>query len=172
MLNQTDRAKIEALQDYMDRIAHNIVRTHYPQLDPADLLSVMNETVVTLAAKSPKFLDQKKGYITRKAAWAARDWARHEVLGLNKSPVSLDADSADATTEEAFGASFVLDLDLDLPLDILAALRTLDEKRQEMAVMIMQGWKRKDIAAHFGIKSPSLTTHYKVIAAALAPLRA
>ena len=98
--NQRQRIADPKLQAYLDRIAHNIVRSHYPEQDPDELLSVMNETVCQLAAKDPAFLDQTPGYITRKAAWAARDYCTYRGFAM----MDYDGDGL----ENEFFASFAL----------------------------------------------------------------
>lgn len=169
-LTANQQAKLTDLQPYLTRIAHNIVRTHYPEQDADELLQTMNEAICTKAAADPQFLNQTPGYITRAAAWAARNYCRRECHGHALAPLSLDAETEDsATIAETIPAPLA---DLDLPLDIARALATLSQKRQQIARMLVAGLKRKEIAAQVGVKSPTLSWDYKQIRATLQPVYA
>jgi len=135
--NQRQRIADPRLQSYLDRIAHNIVRSYYPEQSTDDLLQQMNLYVAERAAREPAFLDQTPGYITKAAAWAARDYCRRERHGRALQPQLLDREDDDGTiAAECIPAPLA---DLDLPIDIRAALATLSEKRQRIAAM---RWRR------------------------------
>jgi len=170
-LTANQRQKLTDLQPYLKRIAHNIVATHYSGQDPDDLLQTMNAAICEQAARAPEFLDQTPGYITRKAAWAARDYCRHEQYGRNLATLSLDASGpdGDSSLAEVIPAPLA---DLDLPIDVARALATLSQKRQQIVAMLAAGLQRKEIAAHFGVKSATLAWDYQKIRSALQPVYA
>ena len=169
-LTANQKSTILELQDYLTRIAHNIVRTHFRSQDPDELLSVMNDAIVAKAASDPTFLEQSPGYITRKAAWAARDYCKREVFGQNLMPVSVDTETDGARPlAETLAAPLA---DLDLSIDLQRALAQLSPKRQQIAAMLVSGFQRREIAETFGVKSPSLTWDLAKIKEALAPVYA
>jgi len=169
-LTANQQATLVALQPYLTRIAHNIVRTHYPEQDADELLQTMNEAICERAAQDPTFLDQTPGYITRAAAWAARNYCQRERFGHNLVPQSLDAETGDDhTLAETIPAPLA---DLDLPLDVARALARLSRKRQQIVAMLAQGFQRKEIAERFGVKSPSLTWDLNKIKTVLQPVYA
>lgn len=170
MLTANQRDEIEQLQPYLLRIAHNIVRTHFPGQDAEEILGVMNAAICEQAARDPTYLEQAPGYVTRKAAWAARDFCRREVHREQLVPVRIDAEHADhQPLAERFAAPLT---DLDLSIDIQRALATLSEKRQQIAAMLVAGFKRREIAETFGVTSPTLSWDFAKIRAALAPVYA
>ena len=69
--SQTARISDPNLQNYLERIAWNIHHKNYPMIDGEDILSQMNLAIIERASADPTFLDQKPGYITKAAAWAA-----------------------------------------------------------------------------------------------------
>lgn len=153
-LTANQQSALIELQPYLARIAGKMHHTYYPTVPADDLLQEMNAAICEQAARDPAFLDQAPGYVTRKAAWAARDYARHATY--------LDLDGGESLERMAAPAP-----DLDLGIDVRRALGTLDRKRQEIAAMLAGGWKRKEIAARFGVKSPSLSWDLGKIRAAL-----
>jgi len=167
--NQRQRIADPKLQEYLDRIAHNIVRSYHPGADPEDLLSVMNTHIVEQAARDPTFLDQKPGYISRSAAWAAYHYCEHEQCGRKLQPQSLDREDDGIPAGERIPAPLA---DLGLPIDIRNALAALSEKRQRIAAMLVAGFQRREIAEAFGVKSPSLSWDFTIIKRALQPVHA
>jgi len=169
-LSTEQQKKIESLQSYLGRIAHNIVATHYPDQDPDELLAVMNAAICERAAQDPSFLEQDPPYIVKWAGWRARDYCRREAYGHGLTGTSLDADTDSALPlAETLPAPLA---DLDLPIDVARALATLNRKRQTIAAMLAAGFQRREIADRFGVTSPTLSWDLGKIRAALQPLYA
>ena len=153
---------ILSLQEYLTRIAHNIVTNYYPQFSPDDVLQEMNTYILERGQKEPEFLNQTPGYITRAAAWRVRDWCRDQQVGrmvdIPEDILTNDSASVDDEIDAARIAAAVQ--------TIIAGLAGRD---QEIARAMLAGQKRQDIARAYGIKSPTLQGTINRIKAALAP---
>ena len=170
MLTTSQQAQIQSMQPYLGRIAGSLARSYSHNLDREDLLSQMNLSIVEQAERDPDFLNQTPGYVSRRAGWAARDYAKRELRGQNLTPTSLDAETQDG---QLLGETFsTAEQDLDLVLSVRETLNGLSGRTAQVARMLLEGWKRKDIASHFGIRSQSLSPELARIREALAPVYA
>ena len=173
MLTDSQKATIISLQDYLTRISCNIVRTHWPQADPADILAEMNLAIAEKAEADPAFLEQSPGYVTKAAAWHARHWCRAtftrdhngERVGAG---IPLETDDKDERpADELYAAP---EPDNDLAIDVRAALVGLDKMSLRVATLKMAGWRRCDIAEELNTSSQALSIYLKRIEAVLAPV--
>jgi len=156
------------LQNYLTRIAYKL-SYDYSYGDPDELLSVMNEAIIERASSEPTFLDQAPGYISRFAAWKARDYARRERYGRNLAPVSIDAESdEDAPVAETLPAE---SSDLDLGLAVRDILAGLDEKLQTVARMLAAGFQKQEIAAELEVSGATVTYYVGKLQVAFAAAR-
>jgi DNA-directed RNA polymerase specialized sigma24 family protein len=154
MATQAEDRVLCTLQPYLTRIAHKIVGTYYPHLDPDDVLQEMNAALIERAHADPDFLDQAPGYQTRLAAWRARSWCSHQ------TPASSLPDAATAAPAP----------DRDLALDVRAALATLSDRDRTIAAALSAGYNRTEIAHQLGYASGCGIRRSLVrIRAALAP---
>ena len=175
MLTASQHDRISSLQSYLDRIAHNLVRTHYQEQDPDDLLQQMNLYILERVAKEPEFLDKPDGYITKSAAWAARNFCRSDLRGVNhgwhRAAFSLDAENDDGIDNgEVFAEESP---DTDLAISIREALSALSEKTQLVAKLMLAGYRGIELAKQAGLNSkPAVSYHRRLIKQALTPVYA
>jgi len=174
MLTRSQKTTIVSLQSYLTRIAHNLHRTHWSQVDPQDILAEMNLHIAEQAEADPAFLEQTRGYITKAATWHARHWCRATFTRhYNGQRVSanvaleMDGDDNDRPTDEVYTAP---QPDNDIAIDIRTALAGLDGVSFRIAQLKMAGMKRKDIAAELGMSSQGLSWYLRRIEAALKPV--
>jgi DNA-directed RNA polymerase specialized sigma24 family protein len=171
-LSQTQRVKFADLQSYLERIAHNLVRNYYPNLDPDDLLSEMNLYILERAARDPSFLEQRPGFVSRAAAWAARNSAnpkRHAGnYGRDREAYILDAENDDGTDPaEVFAAELT---DHDLAIAVREALSSLEGTTRQVAGLLLTGLKGAQAARELGISRQSVQYHKTLVREALAPV--
>jgi DNA-directed RNA polymerase specialized sigma24 family protein len=151
-------AVLMEMQSYLSRIAGRI-HSYYPQIDPQDILQEMNCFILERTQKDPDFIQQQPGYITRAAAWRARDWCRRQNCSRTVGAVELLENVLESDQP-----------DLDLGLALRRALATLPETDRQIARMLAQGYERKEIAQRLGYSSSSaLWRALGRIRAALAP---
>ena len=159
-----------SLQNYLERIAWNIHHKNYPMIDGEDILAQMNLALIERAESDPTFLDQQPGYISRAAAWAARTWCRRELYGQKLQPNILDDETEDGQlVAEKFAAD---DQDLDLSVSVRATLERLDDKLQIVAQMLMQGFKKKEIAEALDVTPSSVSYYVNQLRSSFAPVHA
>ena len=168
--SQTARISDPNLQNYLERIAWKIHYRSYPMVDGEDILSQMNLAIIERAESDPTFLDQQPGYITKAAAWAARTWCRRELHGQNLQPNILDDETEDGQLmAETIAAS---DTDLDLTISVRDTVASLDDKLQMVAQMLMQGFKKREIAETLGVTPASVSYYVNQLRSAFAPVHA
>jgi len=132
----------------------------------------MNLFLAEQAETNPSFLDQKPGYISKKAAWVATDWARTRARHSNYHE-SMDVETSDDTVTAEYRAELGEEMpDVPTVVAVREALAGLDERAQDIAGMMLQGYKRKEIADELGIRSQSLSGPLARIKEALAPVHA
>jgi len=95
--NQRQRIADPQLQKYLTYIACRIHQDYADHVSTDDVVSAMNAHIVEQANRDPAFLDQTPGYITKAAAWAARDYCRRERHGRALQPQLLDREDDDGT---------------------------------------------------------------------------
>lgn len=173
MLTRSQKTTIVSLQSYLTRIAHHMVRTHWTQADPDDVLAQMNLHIAEKAEEDPSFLEQSPGYITKAAAWEARHWLRHTFTrylhgGRTSAGLPLETDDKDERPADEVYASAAPDS--DIAIDVRTALAGLDEVSLQIAQLKMAGMQRKEIAVQLGTSSQNLSRHLHKIEAALKPV--
>jgi DNA-directed RNA polymerase specialized sigma24 family protein len=134
-------AVLLGLQGYLTRIAGHLASQYGTSAE--ELLSQMNLYLAERAHQDPGFLQQAPGYITRAAAWRARDWMRSQ---RRERCTSFDA------IEQVLYAPAP---DLDLGLAVRDALAGLCETDRQIAGMLASGYERKEIAQRLGYSSSS-----------------
>lgn len=173
MLTNDQKATLIGLQEYLSRIAHHIIRAHWQEVDPDDLLQEMTLYVAERAQQDPTFLDQAPGYISRAAAWHARHWCRDTFTRVHNGRrvsegVPFETDGVESRpTDEVYESP---EPDNDIAIDVQAALAGLDKVSFQVATLKMQGLKRQDIATALGTSSQNLSRYLKRIEAALRPV--
>lgn len=175
-MNSQHAERLEELQDYLTRIAYKLsYQFERGDQDPQDLLQVMNLYIVERAESDPKFLEQTTSYITKKAAWEARNHMRSDLKGVNhgwnRHSFSIDEADGDFTdNSELFAAEMP---DAGIALDIRAALSALSETTQLVASLIVAGFKGDELAEKAGLNSKqAVSYHRRQIKMALAPVHA
>lgn len=145
------------LQHYLARIAHSIVLTSYPEQTAEELLQEMNLYILERAEREPAFLKQARGYISRAAAWHARDWCRDQHTDWFRT---LDPEAGDWICRD--------DPDVGLCLDVRAALEGMGETAQEIARLMTIGYRGKDLERATGRSKQNLHYYRKQIKRTLA----
>lgn len=168
--------KLLEMQDYLSRIAFSL-RCHYADVySKEDILQEMNTAILERAQEDPTFLDQRPGYISKYAGYIGRDfckrafavklgWARNEWR-------SLDEPNRDAPPLAEDYAMAAPAGDQDIAIMVRDAISTLTGRAREVATMMLAGYKRVDIAKHFGLSSQSLSKDVNQVKAVLAPVYA
>jgi len=173
VLTNDQKATLIGLQEYLSRIAHHIIRAHWQEVDPDDLLQEMTLYVAERAQQDPTFLDQAPGYISRAAAWHARHWCRDTFTRVHNGRrvsegVPFETDGVESRpTDEVYESP---EPDNDIAIDVQAALAGLDGVSFRIAQLKMAGMKRKDIATELDTSSQNLSRHLRKIEAALKPV--
>lgn len=171
MLTASQNDRITSLQDQLRKIAYSIAYSHYrADVDEMaqDLIAEMNLYIAERAAQDPTYLDQEDNYVTRAAGWHARDYARRERYGRNLQPQLMDAETEDGVL---FAETLAGDeTDNDLVIAIQEALAELGEIAAQVAQMILEGYRNKDIAEALNVKPPTVYWYRKQIAEVLAPI--
>jgi len=169
-LTKAQVEKIESLQNYLTRIANNLARNNFPSADPQDLLQMMNETIVTQQAKTPKFLSQSPKFICQRAAWGAQAaYRKYHHINMRKSRPQHFANEIKLDSEENNQAELIgTSRDNDTALSVAQALVGLSEKTLEIAQLLADGWKRQDIAKKLGVSRVTVHNHTKKLQKALA----
>ncbi len=172
MLTASQEAKILDLESYLVRISHNLVRTHYPEQDPDDLLQVMNLYILERAETEPEFLSQRPGYVSRAAAWAARAYCSPKRTGVNhgadRVAFSLD-DPNDEGVENAerFAAPSG---DLDIAIAVRDALKDLTGLTAKVASLMLAGLSISEVGRELGLSRQTIHYHKVKPTEILAPI--
>jgi DNA-directed RNA polymerase specialized sigma24 family protein len=173
MLTNSQKETVVQLQEYLTRIAHNLHNTHWTQVPADDLLSEMNLYIAERAEAEPEFLTQSRGYVTKAAAWHARQWCRDTFTRCHNGQrvsqgLPLETDDDDQRPADEVYA--MPQPDSDIAIDVQEALAGLDELTRQIAVLKMQGMARVDIAKAVGKSSQSLSRPLHKIEEALRPV--
>jgi len=163
---------IESLQEYLERIAWKLHYQYYQATPAEDILQQMNLFLLERAQEDPTFFDQSPRYISRAAAWAARDWLKPSRKGANygedRAAFSLDAENKDgADPAESIAAETG---DNDISIAVRDALDTLTGKARDLAALMLQGMRIGEAAAELGISKQSANYYRKQIIKVLAPV--
>ena len=137
------------LEQYLIRIAYRLSYNADPPFDPDDLLQEMHLCILERARRDPTFLEQRPGYISRAAAWAARDWCRRQHREK--------FDTSDYHNLERIEADH---LDVDLSLSVQQALGELGEKARLVASAMMAGYRGPALVERVGM-SKQLVYYYR-----------
>lgn len=173
MLTSSQRTTVVSLQDYLNRIAHHIVRTDWTQASPDDVLQTMNLYIAERAEQDPTFLQQAPGYITKAAAWEARHWLRDTYTRYHRgrriaASVPLETDDEDGCpADEVYAAP---EPDRELAVDVREALSGLDKVSREIAQLKLAGWTHREIAQEYGWTAANVSNYVRKIKAALLPV--
>jgi hypothetical protein len=68
---------LDELDPYLERIAHKLHNTTWPQADADDLFQEMRLWFLEKWGDREDVLDNTPGFYSQGAAWRARQWARH-----------------------------------------------------------------------------------------------
>jgi DNA-directed RNA polymerase specialized sigma24 family protein len=177
MLTKAQQDRIQSLDAYLRRIAGNLVNTHYPGQEVDELHQIMSAFICQQVHDDPAFLHNTDTYITRRAAWWCRDLLRSAdkrgpCYGDHRRAYSLDQ-NLPGTDGLTYGDTHAATAaDLDIAIAVRQALSTLPQKRQQIAQMLMDGWKQTEIAQLFGVKKQAVSYDVRQIKLALAPVYA
>ena len=161
MLDESSEQVLTALQPYLHGCAKKVLASmDLPGTEREDLVQFMNIQIIERALDDPEFLTKStKSYVGKFAAWRARDhlistwFTKTHGKGIEEQILDAETDE-DCPMVERIPAP---QQDLDLAGQVRDIIADLEGRTQEVAVMMLQGFKRREIAQHFGIKSQSLS---------------
>lgn len=162
MITQAQQDTLQELQAYLKRIASKFAYL-YGVDSSDDILAQMNLAILERGSHDASFLDHPAGYITKYAAWRARDYLGYESKGnhhgWNREAFSLDAlDPGDDLIAERIGAA---DPDVDLALDVQQALSSLSEKTRTVARVLMQGVSGIELYRRSGLSNAQAVNYHR-----------
>jgi DNA-directed RNA polymerase specialized sigma24 family protein len=164
-LTQAQRDRIAGLHPLIRRRAEYTSYRHYQGRAPAeDIFQEANLAICQKALADPTFLEQTDSYVATAGIWAAQD-ASGRALKY-EPPTLLDDDTGLADTIAA------PETDLDLSIAVREALDGLDGTARTVATMLMQGYRKAEIARHVGIERQSIPWHVAKVRRALAGVAA
>lgn len=164
-LTQEQRDRIAGLHPLIRRRAEYTSYRYYQGHIPADdIFQEANLAICQKALADPTFLEQTDSYVVTAGIWAAQEAARRALK--HEPPTLLDDDDGPAGTLTAPEA------DLDLSLAVREALDRLDDTARTVAAMLMQGYRKSEIADRLGIRKQSIAWHVKKVRRALAGVTA
>lgn len=162
------RQKIAELTPLVNKAASWISRFDETNVNE-DVAQEIWLAIFAQAAKDETFLSQKPAYIVQKGKWMAGNWMLRKGL-LGQSDIELDTPISDSTTVGDLMGNRELPVEKVVVSRVMleSLIESLDEIASALAVGLLFGYSKSEIAKELGMSPASMTKATKRIRQAVA----